>query len=133
MTKEELLLVVKNPELTKLLLTVLTQDDTNPIKNESLEKAILGDDTTNIYGDNKPIVPNINDIREMGYQAPSKFVKQYLFPVGQKFQVWWTGSDSAIRNAFYKMGILISQDTLLTGKKYSITIIGEKPAKKKSA
>lgn len=134
MKKEDLMLVLKNPELSKLLIDVLSNSDNTAeeIKNPSLEKAVLGE--TNLFGESiKTIAPTVIDLREGGYQAPSNFVNDYIFPIGHKFVVWYSGHESSLRNAFYRQGIKTSMHTKLKGKKYSITIMGAMPAKRKSA
>jgi hypothetical protein len=127
MKKEDLLLVLQNPNLTKLLIDVLSKDDTNQkSKSHSLDEFLLGD------GD-KPYAPAVTDLRDKGHRAASNFVKEYVFSVGKKFQVWFTGHESSLRQAFERNGYRVSMNTLAKGKKYEIQIMQEIPAKKKSA
>ena len=131
-TKNELNLIIQNPDLTKALLKVLSQDDNSfGAENPTLSNAVHGEST--LFDDVKSVVPDINDLRNEGYQAPSKFVRKHIFPLGKKFQVWYQGHESGLRNAFYRAGLVVSMDTLMKGKKYQMIVTGAKPAKKKSA
>jgi len=135
MNTKDLLLILENQELSKALINILSKegDSTKQTKQVSLESAILGETETNLFGETKSVVPNISDLRNKGYQAPSKFVKDYIFPIGKRFEVWWDRHDSSLRNAFYRAGLVVSMDSLVKNKKYGITIMGTLPAKKKSA
>jgi hypothetical protein len=131
-TKNELNLIIQNPDLTKALLKVLSQDDNSfGAENPTLSNAVHGEST--LFDGERAIVPAVSDLRDQGYQAPSKFVKKYVFPMSKKFQVWYQGHESGLRNAFYRAGLTVSMDTLMKGKKYQITITGTCAAKKKSA
>jgi hypothetical protein len=132
MKNEDLLLLLNNPELSKAIINVLSEKSSAGIKNPGLEKVIFGE--TNLFGDYiKPVVPAVTDLRDKGHKAASNFAKDYVFTVGKKFVVWFTGHESTIRQALERVGYKTSINTLSKGKKYEIKILAEIPAKKKSA
>lgn len=134
MKNEDLLLLLNNSELTKTIINLLSKNNKPSVADEMpiLNKEIHGE--TNIFGEPiGKVVPLVNDLRDNGYQAPSKFVREFVFPIGRKFVVWYQGHESSLRNAFYRKDIQVSIDTLSKGKKLQITILGPKMAKKKLA
>jgi hypothetical protein len=132
MNKEDLLLVLQNPNLTKLLINVLSKDDSTTNQMTGLEKILFSESS-----DDLPRAPLIADLRDKGHRAASQFVDNHSFKIGQEMNIWYGGHESGLRGAFTSRGLNPSINTLLKGKKYSVKIVGNcpatTPAKKKSA
>ena len=127
MNKTDLLLILQNPELSKVLLNFLSKDNASADEVPVLE---------NISSDNQvslPKAPEIVDLRDNGHRAASQFVDGHSFTVGQQITIWYGGHESGLRGAFTTRGLNPSINTLLKGKKYSVKIAGTCPAKKKTA
>jgi hypothetical protein len=133
MKKEELLLVLQNPELSKILLDMLSKDTESTTSKQMpvLQNTLFGDQV------NLPKAPEIVDLRDNGHRAASQFVDNHSFTVGQQITIWYGGHESGLRGAFTTRGLNPSINTLLKGKKYSVKITGTCPgtcpAKKKTA
>jgi hypothetical protein len=129
---EDLKLIIENPELTKVLLNILSNGDSTPNEMSGLEKLLYSEPT-----DNLPRAPLVVDLRDKGHRAASQFVDNHSFKIGQGMTIWYGGHESGLRGAFTSRGLNPSINTLLKGKKYSVKIVGEcpatTPAKKKSA
>lgn len=130
MNKTDLLLVLQNPELSKVLLNLLSKDNAVAEEMPAL-KNVLFDDQVSL-----PKAPEIVDLRDNGHRAASQFVDNHTFSIGQQITIWYGGHESGLRGAFTTRGLLPSINTLLKGKKYSVKITGTcpgTPAKKKTA
>ena len=119
MNKDDLMLILQNPGLTKVLLDVLSKDNTDTTKHSKkqnqdslLESFIVG-------SNQKPIVPDVVDLRNDGHRAASQFANDYHFPMGKKFSVWFTGHESSLRQALWRVGLDPKMSTLMKNKKYS--------------
>ena len=130
MNKTDLLLVLQNPELSKVLLNLLSKDNAVAEEMPAL-KNVLFDDQVSL-----PKAPEIVDLRDNGHRAASQFVDNHTFSIGQQITIWYGGHESGLRGAFTTRGLLPSINTLLKGKKYKVKITGTcpgTPAKKKTA
>lgn len=120
MTKQDLLLLLENPGLSKALLSILSSDEKSmEFKNTSLEEFLLNE-SNSTFG--KRSVPNVVDLRDRGHRAASQFVSEHDFKIGQRFVVWYTGHESSLRQALERKGLRSSITTLSKGKKYQIQI-----------
>ena len=121
MRKQDLLLVLENPSLSKVLLEVLSGEErSNDVRNTSLENFLLENNSNPTL--NGKIVPKIIDLRDRGHRAASQFVGEHDFQIGQRFDVWYSGSESALRQALERKGLRPSITTLMKGKKYRVQI-----------
>ena len=120
MTKQDLLLLLENPGLSKALLSILSSDERSmEFKNTSLEEFLLSESKSNLT---KPVAPSVVDLRNGGHRAASQFVSEHDFKIGQRFEVWYTGHESSLRQALERKGLRPSITTLSKGKKYRIQI-----------
>jgi len=121
MRKQDLLLVLENPSLSKVLLNVLSEGDkSNDYANTSLESFLLENNSNpNLVGRN---VPKSVDLRDRGHRAASQFVSEHDFQIGQRFDVWYSGHESSLRQALERKGLRPSITTLMKGKKYRVQI-----------